>query len=33
MNMAQQVTGAGWTGDILILGRGLRHAWRHRNNG
>ena len=33
MDVAQRVLGAGWTGDILILGRGPRHAWRHRGDG
>ena len=33
MDVAQRVLNAGWTGDILILGREPRHAWRHRGDG
>ena len=33
MDAAQRVLGVGWTGDILILGRESRHAWRHRGDG
>ena len=33
MDVAQRVLGAGWTSDILILGREPRHAWRHRGDG
>ena len=32
MDVAQRVLGAGWTGDILILGREPRHAWRYRGD-
>ena len=33
MDAAQRVLGVGWTGDILILGRESRHAWRYRGDG
>ena len=33
MDVAQKVLNSGWRGDILILGRGPRHAWRHRDDG
>ena len=33
MDVAQRILNAGWTGDILILGRGPRHAWRYRGGG
>ena len=33
MDVAQRMLGAGWTGDILILGREPRHAWRYRGDG
>ena len=33
MDVAQRVLGAGWTGDILILGLEPRHAWRYRGDG
>ena len=33
MDVAQRVLGAGWTGDILILGLEPRHACRHRGDG
>ena len=33
MDVAQRILNAGWTGDILILGRGPRHAWRYRGDG
>ena len=33
MDVVQRVLNAGWTDDILILGRGPRHAWRYRGAG
>ena len=33
MDVAQRVLNAGWTGDILILGQGPRHAWSYRDGG
>ena len=33
MDVAQRMLGAGWTGEILILGLEPRHAWRHRGDG
>ena len=33
MDVVQRVLNAGWTDDILILGRGPRHAWRYRGVG
>ena len=33
LDVAQRVLGAGWTGDILILGREPRHAWRYQGDG
>ena len=33
MDVAQRVLGAGWTGDIVILGLEPRHAWLHRGDG
>ena len=33
MDVAQKVLNSGWRGDILILGRGPRHAWRYRDDG
>ena len=32
MDMGQRVLNAGWTGDILILSREPRHAWRYRGD-
>ena len=33
MDVAQRMLNSGWTGDILILGRGPRHAWRYHGDG
>ena len=33
LDVAQRVLNVGWTGDILILGQGPRHAWRHHGDG
>ena len=33
MDVAQKMLSSGWTGDVLILGRGPRHAWRYRGGG
>ena len=33
MDVAQRMLNAGWIGDILILGRGPRHAWRYGGDG
>ena len=33
LDVAQRVLNAGWTGDILILGQGPRHAWRYHGDG
>ena len=29
MDVGQRILNSGCNGDILILGRGSRHAWRH----
>ena len=33
MDVGQRILNSGCNGDILILGRGSRHAWRHGDNG
>ena len=33
MDVAQRMLNSGWTGDILILGQGPRHAWRYHGDG
>lgn len=33
MDVAQRVVNAGRDADVLILGRGPRHAWRYRGDG
>ena len=33
MDVAQRILEAGWSGDVLILGLGPRHAWRYRDDG
>ena len=33
MDVAQRLLNSGWDGDVLILGRGPRHAWRYRDDG
>ena len=33
MDVAQRMLNSGWTGDILILGQGARHAWRYHGDG
>ena len=33
MDVGQRILNSGCNGDILILGRGPRHAWRHGDNG
>ena len=33
LDVAWKLLNSGWNGDLLILGRGPRHAWRHRDDG
>ena len=33
MDVAQRIVNAGCNGDILILGRGPRNAWRYHGDG
>ena len=33
MDVAQRILSVGWEGDVLILGQGPGHAWRHRGDG
>ena len=33
MDVAQRILNAGGGGDVLILGNGSRHAWRHQSGG
>ena len=33
MDVAQRILNAGWKSEVVILGLGPRHAWRHRGDG
>ena len=33
LDAAQKILGSGWDGDVVILGQGLHHAWRHQSEG
>ena len=32
MDVAQRILNAGWKSEVVILGLGPRHAWRHQGD-